>query len=104
VDGKIKNFIIGLAGETRRNPKIKLGLSPRASQHLMLAAQTGSLLNGRDYVIPEDVLDMCQPVFAHRLVLSAEALMENRNSHQVVESIKSRIPIPTGIKSKRGND
>jgi len=99
VDEKVKDFIIRLSGESRRGSLVKLGLSPRASQHLMLAAQTHALLEGRGFVIPEDVLEMAQSVFAHRLILSAEAKMENKSQRQVVEQIKSRVPIPTGIRA-----
>jgi MoxR-like ATPase len=90
---------VQMTGETRRNSLIKLGLSPRASQHLMLASQTRALMEGREFVIPEDVLEMAQPVLSHRLVLSPEARMDNKTQHQVIESTKSRVPIPTGIKS-----
>jgi MoxR-like ATPase len=99
VDDKIKNFIVQLTGDTRRDSTVKLGLSPRASQHLMLASQTKAMMEGREFVIPEDVLDMAQPVLAHRLVLSPEARMDNRTQHQVIESTKNRVPIPTGIKA-----
>jgi len=99
VDEKIKDFIVQMTGETRRNSLVKLGLSPRASQHLMLASQTRALMEGREFVIPEDVLEMAQPVLSHRLVLSPEARMDNKTQHQVIESTKSRVPIPTGIKS-----
>jgi MoxR-like ATPase len=56
-------------------------------------------MEGREFVIPEDVLEMAQPVLSHRLVLSPEARMDNKTQHQVIETTKSRVPIPTGIKS-----
>ena len=97
VKDEIKQFIIHLSGETRRSSHVKLGLSPRASQHLLLASQTHALIEQRDYVIPEDVLAVSQSVLAHRLLLSAEARMESKTSGQIIESIKTNIPIPTGL-------
>ncbi len=97
VKNEIKEFIIKISGETRRSAHIKLGLSPRASQHLQLAAQTNALIEDRDYVIPEDVLSVAQSVLAHRILLSAEARMESKTSQQVIESIKTEVPVPTGL-------
>jgi MoxR-like ATPase len=98
VEEAIKKFIIKLSGETRRDSLIKLGLSPRASQHLLLAAQTRAFMEARDFVIPEDVIEVAHAVLAHRLILSAEARMENKNPYEIIDTIKSRIPIPTGLK------
>ena len=97
VKEEIKEFIIRISGETRRSPLIKLGLSPRASQHLQLAAQTNALIEGRDFVIPEDVLSVSQAVLAHRIILSAEARMESKTARQVIESIRAEVPVPTGL-------
>lgn len=94
---EIKEFIIKLASETRRSSFVRLGLSPRASQHLLLASQTASFIDGRDYVIPEDVLSISQAVLAHRIILSPEALMENKTAAEIINSVKNRIPIPTGL-------
>jgi MoxR-like ATPase len=97
VKEEIKNFIIRISSETRRSVHVKLGLSPRASQHLMLAAQTNALIEGRDFVIPEDVLSVSQAVLAHRILLSAEARMENKTANQIIDSIRGEIPVPTGL-------
>jgi len=99
VEESIKQFIIRLSGETRKSGLIKLGLSPRASQHLLLASQTRAYMARREFVIPEDVLEMAHAVLAHRLILSAEARMENKSPYEIIDSIKDRIPIPTGIKA-----
>ena len=94
---EIKEFIVKLAGETRRSSFVRLGLSPRASQHLLLASQTSAFMEDRDFVIPEDVLAVAQSVLAHRLILSPEALMENKTASEIIDSIKNRVPIPTGL-------
>jgi MoxR-like ATPase len=99
VEESIKQFIIRLSGETRKSGLVKLGLSPRASQHLLLASQTRAYMARREFVIPEDVLEMAHAVLAHRLILSAEARMENKSPYEIIDSMKDRIPIPTGIKA-----
>ena len=97
----VKRFIVRLAAETRASPLLKLGISPRASQHLMLAAQAEAFLNGRDFTAPEDVLAMAPAVLAHRLVLSAEARLESRSAREVLGRLQARVPIPTGSGSPR---
>lgn len=94
---EVRSFIIGLANQTRTSPLLRLGISPRASQHIMLAAQAEALITGRDYVMPEDVMAVAGIVLTHRVVLSAEARMENLAPTQVVERILQQVPIPTGL-------
>jgi MoxR-like ATPase len=94
---ELKRFIATIAAETRSSGALRLGMSPRASQHLMLAAQGEAFLRGRDFVVPEDVLELAPYVLAHRLILSAEARMENTDPRQVVARILGKVKIPTGI-------
>jgi len=93
----MKRFITSISSESRSNAHLKLGLSPRASQHLMLAAQAQAFVNERDFVIPEDVLEMAPPVLAHRLIVSAEARMENMQPRQIVARVLGNVDIPTGL-------
>jgi MoxR-like ATPase len=93
----VKRFITDIASETRTNSHLKLGMSPRASQHLMLAAQGEAFFKGRDFVIPEDVLELAPAVLAHRLILSAEARMENMHPRQIVSRLLGKVKIPTGL-------
>ena len=95
-DPKIMQFLVALADNTRKSPKIRLGMSPRATQHLLLAAQTQALFRGRPYVIPEDVIDSIHSVLAHRLVLSAEAKVNNQTPNQVIDEVLAKTPVPTG--------
>jgi MoxR-like ATPase len=97
VHDEIKRFIVKIASESRKNKSIKLGLSPRASQHLLLASQATAFLRKRNYVIPEDVLKMAQPVLSHRLVLSAEAKIDNKSADVIISRIKQSVEVPTGI-------
>ena len=75
-------------------PYIMFGASPRASINLILTARALAFVRGRDYVLPQDVLDMALDVIRHRLVLSYEALSDNISSDEVLKKIFDRIPIP----------
>ena len=97
VSEEVRRYIVALAQQTRDSALLRLGISPRASQHIMLAAQAEALINGRDYVMPEDVRAVAAIVWTHRIVLSAQARMENLNPAQVVDQVLEQVPIPTGL-------
>ena len=97
-DPKIDQFLVSIAEETRKSAKIRLGMSPRATQHLLLASQTNALTEGRDFVIPEDVLSSAHAVLPHRLILSAEAKVGSFTAGGVIDEALSKIPVPTGIR------
>ena len=73
---------------------ILFGASPRASINLILTARALAYVRGRDYALPQDVLDMAMDVMRHRLVLSYEALSDNISSDDLLKKILDRIPIP----------
>jgi MoxR-like ATPase len=73
---------------------ITFGASPRASINLILTARALAFVRGRDYALPQDVLDMAFDVIRHRLVLSYEALSDNVSADDVLKKILDRIPIP----------
>jgi len=100
VSQSVKRYIADIASQTRSSPHIKLGMSPRASQHLQLAAQGQALFQGRDFAVPEDVMEMAPAVLAHRLILSAEARMENAEPAQLVAAILAKVKIPTGLNER----
>ncbi|MBE1445707.1 MULTISPECIES: AAA family ATPase [unclassified Paenibacillus] len=94
VDDTVKHYIVQLAAATRRHPDIALGASPRASIALMRAAQGRAFLSGRSFVIPDDVKQMLLPVIAHRLMLTAEASLADKQGEPILESIAAATPIP----------
>jgi MoxR-like ATPase len=96
----IKRFIADIASATRTSARLKLGMSPRASQHLMLAAQGEALFQARDFVIPEDVVALAPAVLAHRLILSGEARMEGIRPQEVVSRVLGKVKIPTGLNER----
>jgi MoxR-like ATPase len=73
---------------------ITFGASPRASINLILAARALAFVRGRNYVLPQDVLDMALDVMRHRLVLSYEALSDNVSADDLLKRILNRIPLP----------
>ena len=96
-DKKIDEYLVAIADNTRKSTKIRLGMSPRATQHLLLASQTQALISGREFVVPEDVIGCVHAVLAHRIVLAAEARVGNQNVYNVIDEIIKKTPVPTGI-------
>jgi MoxR-like ATPase len=94
VSAQVKDYIISLANATRTSPELRLGASPRATLHLLRASRAWAALDGRDYVIPDDVQRLARPVLAHRLLPTAEAIVERHQPEQVVERIVAELPLP----------
>ncbi len=94
VSDQVKDYIINLAIATRTSPELRLGASPRATLHLLRASRAWAALDGRDYVIPDDVQRLARPVLAHRLLPTAEAIVERHLPEQVVDRIVAQLPIP----------
>jgi MoxR-like ATPase len=94
VSDQVKDYIINLANATRTSPELRLGASPRATLHLLRASRAWAALDGRDFVIPDDVQRLARPVLAHRLLPTAEAIVERHLPEQVVDRIVAQLPIP----------
>jgi MoxR-like ATPase len=94
VSTQVKQYIIGLAATTRTAPELRLGASPRAALHLLRTSRARAALDGRDYVIPDDIQALAVPVLAHRLLPTAEALVERQLPEQVVARIIAELPLP----------
>jgi MoxR-like ATPase len=94
VSDQVKDYIISLANATRTSPELRLGASPRATLHLLRASRAWAALDGRDYVIPDDVQRLARPVLAHRLLPTAEAIVERHQPEHVVDRIVTQLPLP----------
>jgi MoxR-like ATPase len=90
----LKQYVISLVSATRTAPDLRLGASPRATLHLLRASRARAALDGRDFVIPDDVQALAGPVLAHRLLPSAEAMAERQLPDRVVAGIVERLPLP----------
>lgn len=94
VDKKINDYIVEISTCTRVNKNILLGASPRASFCLYRAAQAWALYNGRDFVIPDDVIKIAGPVLEHRIVLTPEAKHKRITAKSAVKEAVESVKVP----------
>jgi MoxR-like ATPase len=93
-DPDVLRYCVDLAAATRRHPAVEVGASPRGSLALMLVARALAVIDGRDYVLPEDVKDCALPALAHRLTLRPETWTSGVTAAQVVTELLGRVPTP----------
>jgi MoxR-like ATPase len=94
VDPALLNYIVSLVGMTRRHPDLLLGASPRASIALASISKAMAYLQGRDYVIPNDIAPLFVETLAHRLVLRPGAENENVTTTKILEGIMNHTNAP----------
>jgi MoxR-like ATPase len=94
VEPSLRRYILEIIQQTRHNPAIALGGSPRASLALYRATQALALINGRDFALPDDVKRLAVPVLGHRLILSTEAYLHNTIKEKLIADILSAVPVP----------
>ena len=99
VSQAVQRYTVALAAATRRTTELALGASPRASLHLVRAAKATAAMQGRDYVLPDDVLGLAQSVLTHRLLPSVEAAMGGRTTASILDSIIAAVPVPEGTRA-----
>ncbi|MEK9715928.1 MAG: AAA family ATPase [Candidatus Kariarchaeum pelagius] len=90
----IIEYIVKLVSETRNNPKISVGSSPRGSLGLLSASKSWAYINGRNFVNPQDVQDVFIPVMAHRIILRSGDLITGITSESVLDEILEKITAP----------
>jgi len=90
----LKQYVIRLVAATRSSPELRLGASPRATLHLLRAGRARAALDGRDFVIPDDMQGLALPVLAHRLLPSAEAVVTRQSPERVLAAIVEHLPLP----------
>ncbi len=94
---EVRSYIATLVAATRQEPSLSLGASTRAAIALMHGAQACALLDGRDFILPEDVQHMVLPVIAHRLVLNPEARMKGITAEEVLINILKNVTVPVKL-------
>jgi len=94
VSEDVAAYIVALAEQTRKSPDLRLGASPRATRAMYRAAKALAAVSGRDFVTPDDVQELAEPVLCHRLVLSADAAMAGKDAHSVLKGIVESLPVP----------
>ncbi len=90
----VKHYAVNLVTATRESPDLRLGASPRATLQLLRTARAVAALEGRDYVLPDDLQALAVPVLAHRIIPTAEAQLSRRTTDAVVADLVHRLPIP----------
>jgi len=96
VSPAVKQYVVEIITATRGSSELRLGASPRATLHLVRASRAAAALDGRDYVLPDDVQALAGPVLAHRLLTTAEAQIARRTAAAVLADIVRKVPLPTG--------
>lgn len=91
---EINNYIVDIADATRRHDYLNLGVSPRASLALLRIGQASALINGRNYVIPEDIRDNALLVLSHRVATSSMARANNHTAESILSSILNSVKVP----------
>jgi MoxR-like ATPase len=94
VQEDVGRYLVKVTRATRTDADVRLGASPRATLALHRAAQAWAAMQGREYVLPDDVKRLAVPVLAHRLIASLEARLRGRDAGAIVESILESVPVP----------
>ncbi|RLE63621.1 MAG: magnesium chelatase [Thermoprotei archaeon] len=96
VDDKILEYIVDITRATREHPRVELGVSPRGTVFLMKLARAKAAVEGRDYVVPDDVKYIAVEALAHRIILKTELWIKGVKVEQVVRDILEKTPVPKG--------
>jgi len=94
IEPKLVEFIARIVNETRNNPALYLGASPRASLAILRAAKATAAIKGRDFVTPEDIVEMAPHVLRHRIMLTPEKEMEGVTEDDLIDNILKAIEVP----------
>jgi MoxR-like ATPase len=94
VSEAVEDYVVRLARATRLHAALQLGASPRATLALYRASQALAALQGRSYVLPDDVKRLATPVLAHRLIASAQSRLRGRGAAEILAEIVSSVPVP----------
>jgi MoxR-like ATPase len=94
VENNLLKYIAQIIQETRNNPMLFLGASPRASIAILVSAKAYAMIHGRDFVSPEDIKFVALPVLRHRIILSPEKEMEGISTDEVVKQIIDKVEVP----------
>lgn len=94
VEDSVREYIVKIARATREHNEVELGASPRATMGIYQASQAHAAIEGRDYVIPDDVKTLTPSVLTHRLIVAPQAQLRGRTVEELVASIVDTVPVP----------
>jgi MoxR-like ATPase len=91
----LKAYLVDVADATRRHPHLALGMSPRATLSVQRVARARAAANGRNFVVPDDIKALAEPVLAHRLIVTPEAQLQGLSSATALGEVLAAVPVPT---------
>ncbi len=94
VSQAVADYMLAIVRGTRQHPAVELGASPRAALALFRTSQARAAIQGRDYVKPDDVKALAEPVLAHRLLTSAQSRLRGQNADQIIADVVGHTPVP----------
>ena len=100
VSPAVQRYAVALTSATRKSQELTLGASPRATLHLVRAAKASAAIEGRDYVLPDDIQRLARPVLAHRLLPAVEAAMSGRSTTAILEGLVAAVPVPQSSQTR----
>ncbi len=95
IDDDLLEYVADLARATREDRRVEVGVSPRGTQRLFEATRAQAVIRGREFVTPDDVKTVAEPVLAHRLVLTPDATVDAIPKRKVIREVLERVPVPT---------
>jgi len=100
IDKTIIEYIDKIVRNTREHPKVEVGSSPRGGLALLKLSRAMALMNGRDYVTPDDVKTLVTDVLSHRLILKVEYSLEGAAPNEIIDEVVKEIPVPTEFRPR----
>jgi MoxR-like ATPase len=94
IEPPVRRYLVSLARATRDHPDFQVGASPRAVEHMGDAARAWALLEGRAYVLPDDIKVLSGPVLAHRLVTTTDARIRGRTAEEILADVVDSVEVP----------
>ncbi len=101
VDSLVKQYIVSVVEATRHHGAVYLGASPRGSLALFRTAQARSVIQGRDYALPDDVKALAEPVLAHRLIIYRGAQTSDRSGRATIAEVLETVPVPGALPTRK---
>jgi MoxR-like ATPase len=92
----VKRYIVDLVRQTRQHQEVYLGASPRGSLALYRTGQARAAVQGRDFVLPDDIKALTKPALSHRVILGPAARLRDLSADQIIDEILGRVPVPGG--------
>ena len=99
IEHPVRAYIVAVARATREHPDLRVGASPRAIEHMGDACRARALLAGREYVLPDDVKALAEPVLSHRLVVTTDARIRDRDAAGALAEVLEAVPVPAEFQS-----